>query len=98
MLQRALSRKVGSPARAKNSRSTSSSATTMTTSPPRARGLSMTANGPGTSGEVEGEPEHDVDREQLQALEPRRLALLGHLVGDDDRHHHGGDLEPVEDE
>ena len=37
------------------------------------------------SGEVEGEAEDDVDREQLDPLEPGRLAVVGDVVGDHDR-------------
>src|SRR4029453_9595424 len=46
--------------------------------------------------EVEGQREHGVHGQQLEALEPGRLALLGDLVGDDDGQEDGPDLEAVE--
>src|SRR4051812_7498707 len=79
----AASLNVGWRLRAKTSRSTSSSATTAARTPAIARGLSTTANGIGKLlGDEERDREHEVDSEQLEALEPGRLALVGDVVGD----------------
>ena len=45
------------------------------------------------SDEVEDDAEDDVDREELDALEPRRLAVLGHVRGDQHREQDRADLE-----
>src|SRR6201996_2520420 len=50
------------------------------------------------SGEVEGETEDRVHGQELDALEPGRLAVLDHVVGDQDRDHDRAQLEAVEDE
>src|ERR1044072_3307683 len=50
------------------------------------------------SGEVKGQPEDEVDSEQLHALEPGRLAVLGDVVGDQDRDQDRPQLEAVEDQ
>lgn len=49
-------------------------------------------------GEEEDEPEHQVQREQLDALEPVRLALLSDEVRDQDREQQPRQLVAVEDE
>src|SRR4051794_33472629 len=49
-------------------------------------------------GDGEGDDEDGVDREELEALVPRRLALVGDVVGDQHREDQGADLEAVEDE
>src|SRR6188472_1127023 len=98
MLQATLSRNVGSRPRAKNRRSTSSSPTTIATSAAIVIGLSTTASGTTASRREERDGEHEVDGEQLQPLVPRRLALVGHVVGDDDRQQDPAQLEAVEDE
>ena len=45
--------------------------------------------------EVKDDAEVDVDREQLHALEPRRLAVLGHVRGDDHRQQHAPISSPL---
>src|SRR5687767_4546630 len=50
------------------------------------------------SGEEEGEGDDGVDGEQLHALEPVRLALVGDDLGDQDGDQNGAELEPVEDQ
>src|SRR6266542_4462622 len=86
MLQAALSRKLGSRPGARKSRSTSRSATTTAT-----RTTSVMP-----SGYEKGDAEHEVDRQQLHSLVPRRLTLVGDVVGDQDRQQDPAELEAVE--
>src|SRR4029079_18377290 len=81
-------RKLGSRPRAKNSRSTSRSPTTTASRAARVM----------PSGYEEVDREHEVDAEQLHALVPRRLALGGDVVGDQDREQDPAELEAVEHE
>src|SRR4051794_24196353 len=97
MLQAAASRNEGSRPRANSSRSASSSAATTRTAPTTGSGPSTTAISAGSC-DQERDAEDDVDGQQLDALEPVRLALVGHVVGDHHRQQDGADLEAVEDE
>src|ERR1700760_3181519 len=49
-----------------------------------------------SSDEEEDDREDDVDREELEPLEPGRLALLGHVRRDDHREQDRADLQAAE--
>ena len=63
-----------------------------------ARAAGGGAGAPVRSGEVEDQPEHRVQRQQLHALEPVRLAVLGDQVCDQHGEQQGAQLVAVEDE
>src|SRR5688500_16747685 len=98
MLQMTPSRKLGSRPRAKKCRSTQRKKTVAPARTSHGTGPLKKAIGGVTSDEEEGEAEDQVHGEQLETLEPRRLALLRDLEGDQDGEHHRAELEPVEDE
>ncbi len=78
------SRKLGSRPRAKKCRSTHRHTTVTTARITHGSGPLKNAKTT-ASDEEEDEREHHVDRQQLQALEPGRLTLLGDLLRDQDR-------------
>src|SRR5918998_2806558 len=88
-----LSRNVASRPGAKKRRSMASSTSRRTTSPPSS--MSSTARPLRVE---EDDAEHGVGRKQLEALVPRRLAVLGDVHRDDDREEDRAELEAVEDE
>ena len=87
------SRNVGSRPGANSLRSTSRSTTVMAASASHGPGPLMNASG--IRRRRTRCPARRT-REQLHALEPGRLALVGHLVGDQDRQEDRPQLEPVE--